>query len=251
MSGPGWQDIVDAPEDLELRLRYADVVQAAQPELAAYIRHGVVLARMTPSLQDPAWRKAYRAEQRLYRTARADLLARVGDWLSMPVCHGGLVEGGRADAADFLAHAEERVAQLPLRHLTLTDAGGHLHALLAQGWLEQLDSLELPGAALTDADAALIAAAPDLSGLRWLGLADNGIGRDGVEAFAKSPYLRELQVLDLRNNPAPPLGREPRVDAGQVIGFERNPWAEELEATYGARPWIGRTDPVLPDRTHV
>lgn len=240
------RDAIASPDDLDVRLRLADAIEGEDPDLAAFIRNGVALARLPPH---GSRARLERSQRVLYRKRARAALVDPLPWLSAPWLHGGLVEGGTIDAADLMAHAEDRFSALPLRHLVLRDAAGRLPAILAAPWLSRLVSLELRAAKLDDQDALRIAESPAVAGLRWLGLADNAITTEGIEALAASAHLRSLQVLDLAGNPAPPVGREPISDDGQVIGYAPNGFAAALEERYGRRPWLGRTDPVLPCRT--
>jgi uncharacterized protein (TIGR02996 family) len=54
---------------------------------------------------------------------------------------------------------------------------------------------------LGDEDAEFLAAAPKLGGLLELCLADNTIGSAGCDSLIRSPYLTQLEYLDLRGNP--------------------------------------------------
>ncbi len=229
--------LLDQPDDLDARLAWAEALEPDDPDLAAFIRAGVALARTTPDHPDAA--KLERQARALYRArARDALYAPHQRWLTAPILHGGLIEGGCTDAAGFLAAAESRFSVLPLRHLVLTQARPVLRQLLDAPWLQRLRSLELPSAGLDDDDAATLAQAPALAHLAWLGLTDNAIGLQGLQVLAASPHLARLQRLDLSHNPAPDLDPEPLLDQGQVVGYLPNPTAQRLIRRFGERPWL-------------
>lgn len=233
------------PTDLTVRLSVAESVQAEAPDLAEFVRNGVTMAREGRDAAD--YDRRERTQRILFRRAAREALCEPhAEWLSAWVLHGGWVEGGTTDAADFLAHAEARFDTLPLMYLTLRDAGPHLAAILEAPWVARLRGLVLPAARLADDDARRLAEAPGLAELRWLGLYDNEIGLAGLEALAASPHLRTLRYLDLRNNPAPPHVRRPILDQSEVIGWEPCPHAEALVRAHGPRPWLDRADAVMP-----
>jgi hypothetical protein len=59
--------------------------------------------------------------------------------------------------------------------------------------------LDLTGQHIGPAGARDIARLPEARNLRWLGLADSGIGPDGAAELADSPHLN-LHHLDVRGN---------------------------------------------------
>ena len=85
-------------------------------------------------------------------------------------------------------------------------------------WTRELD---LGHNDLGDAGAALLAAAPTLTGLRVLHLTNNGIGDDGLRALGASPTLRRLTHLEVGNNPVGDAGVQALLDSESLKSLRR------------------------------
>lgn len=172
--------------------------------------------------------------------------APLADLISGYKFHRGLIGEVTLPLDRFLDAAPTLFAAAPIQHVNLTAPRTRWAELLRSPHLARLSSLALERLALDDSDAQVIAKAEALRGLRWLSLANNRIGKPGVEALAASPWLANLPVLDLSNNPCDPIPRPAAHDLdGRVTAIERPPLANELVARYGARPWLA--NPEDPD----
>jgi uncharacterized protein (TIGR02996 family) len=160
--------------------------------------------------------------------------------------HRGLIGEVTLPLDRFLDVAPSLFAAAPIQHVNLTRPRTRLAELLRSPHLARLSSLALDRLDLDDNDATTIARAEALRTLRYLSLADNRIGRAGVEALAASPWLARLDVLDLSNNPCDPVPRPAARDVdGRVTAVERPALANELVSRYGPRPWLA--NPADPD----
>lgn len=165
----------------------------------------------------------------------------------------GLVAQVRLTGERFVEVAPELFALAPIQHVTL-DAPLALGKVLASPFGGRLASLaiEQQFTGFGDREAITLAGSRFVGGLRWLSLYANGIGEAGVEALAASPYLERCVYLGLVGNPCDPTPSVNDFD-GQFL-VSRPAVAEELERTYGKRPWLtgpahGESWP--PDRDHL
>jgi len=162
----------------------------------------------------------------------------------------GLIAKVTLSGERFLAVAPELFAHAPIQHVDF-EAPLALDKLLASPFLGKLGSLaiQLQYAAFGDREAIAVARTRQLAGLRWLSLYANGIGEAGVEALAASPYLEGCVYLGLVDNPCDPTPSV--VDYDGTEGVSRPPIADQLERSYGKRPWLSGPapgEPWPPDR---
>jgi len=224
--------VVDAPTDDAPRRAYAAAVAASDPERAELIEIQLALSRA---------RKAHTAlDGPSLRREHAVILARGEAWAAdvRPLVAKlqylrGFVEVVTLDAAAFLARAGELYRRAPVLHLDLTGAAPVAAALFSSPHLARIQSLNLAGNALGDAEAALLAGSPQLANLTWLDLSRNKIGATGLEAIAASDRLPRLGYLDFSGNavadPTPQHADE--YDAQSAV-------AKQLQAKYGPRAWL-------------
>jgi uncharacterized protein (TIGR02996 family) len=216
------QAIIENPDDDTSRLVYADWLdEQGQPDRAEFIRLQVRLSG-----------GAVRGADRLRRRERKLLLAHEKEWAA-PL-HGmvrragfrrGFPERVTLTGEDFLAHAGTLFRLAPVRHLIFTEvgnllprvmdsphlarvrvldsrtfAGQKVRTLVRSPHLGGLQGLVLRFAGLDDGDAAALAAAPKLAGLKLLDLYGSNIGAAGAMMLAGSVHLGELTDLVLGDN---------------------------------------------------
>ena len=151
--------------------------------------------------------------------------------------HRGCVAEVTIAGAAFTKEMPPLCRHAPIQHVNLV-APLALDEVAASPYLARLASLricELRGG-FGDAEAIMLANSPHVANLKWLSLTDNAIGKPGVEAIAASPHLARCLFVDFRGNPCDPT---PNVSSYEGIETRsRSMYAEELERTYGLRPWL-------------
>lgn len=153
--------------------------------------------------------------------------------------HRGMIGEVELPLDRFLDIAATLLSAAPIQHLDLTAPRTRLAELFTSPHLSRLTSLSLERMSLGDSEARLIADAPKPPQLRWLSLAGNRIARPGVEALAASRPLRELDVLDLSNNPCDPVPRPGAYELdGTVTAVDNLEIAEELSRAHGFPRWL-------------
>ncbi len=216
------QAIAAAPDDDTPRLVYADWLdEHGNAARAEFIRTQVRLASGDST-----------GIGRLRRRERELLLAHEQEWTA-PL-HGivrrarfcrGFPECVTLTAENFLAHADTLFRQAPVRHLILTEvgkllprvmgsphlakvrvlefrtfAGQRVRTLVRSPHLGGLTGLVLRFAGLEDKEAADLAVAPSLAGLKLLDLYGSNLGPGGVRAIVTSTQLAGLTDLILGDN---------------------------------------------------
>jgi len=172
----------------------------------------------------------------------------------------GFVEHVTVKAHRFLEIADELLSFAPIRYLTITFAKGLDHqdagvwkALLASPHLARMRSLSFPVRnvdhplaelnRLTDADIELLAASPQVKGVRALDLTDErALGIRAFDALARSPHLRELSMVKYELYGYGKLADFGFASVGpNVQTLDRRPleaYRGELEKQHGPLPWL-------------
>ncbi|TCB90715.1 hypothetical protein E0H26_26725 [Micromonospora zingiberis] len=219
--------ILADPDDLDLRRRYADAIEATDPDHAELIR--IDLARSRPD----------RASALRYRRVIPRLAGPVAHLLVDWKVRNGLVELVTMTARAFVDHGAEVWAQLPVRHLTLVEAAGLMPEVAGVASLGRLVALDLSNNPIGDDGLAALAGSPYLGRLRWLGLANCGIGPAGAEALAASRNLPDLRYVELWGNPVEVTAKGVGQDIdGKPMWVEMPPLGRELDERYGPLPWL-------------
>ena len=143
-------------------------------------------------------------------------------------------------AADFVNHAIEIVATLPLRHLNLT-AISESPAVFEVAQLDQIASLDGSRQRWSDDAIAALANSGRLDALRWLDLSNCRITETQIDVLAGSPALRTVAVLDLSHNRAGNLEGEIWSDwygamPPQSSALSR--FGSQLESRHGPILWL-------------
>ena len=231
-------EIIRSPDDLELRLAYADAVESADPERAELIRIQVRTGRSRGAHWPPDRRAIeeaplYGREQgmvnRRGREWAGDLAGLVNSWHYLR----GFPEEIGIDAADFLARAPEIYRRAPVLHLNLRGVRPVIEEFLASPYLRQIRSLWMVRQGFGDAEAAVIARSENLGDLEWMDLGANRIGAAGLEALAASDRLPRLGYLGFMGNkiddPTPRFADEYDADTLAAVA---------LQEKYGPREWL-------------
>jgi uncharacterized protein (TIGR02996 family) len=160
--------------------------------------------------------------------------------------HRGFIELVMLPASAFLARAPALFALAPIRHLDLVEAHHCAAELFASPYLDRILSLSLKRCALDDADLSLLAASRHLGELRWLSLAENEFGIEGIEALARSPGLNKLVHADFQGNRVDP-GEQCSVDNDLIMDRLMPEAGEALERRFGRLVWLHTTGDTLKE----
>jgi uncharacterized protein (TIGR02996 family) len=220
--------VVADPDDLDLRLAYADAIEPRDPARASFIRLQC-RANRDPGVESAADEAGLLAT---HGTAWAAHLAqRARTWRFIR----GFIELVSVDAATFLRDGEEIAAADPVRHWDLSGAGQRLDVIAAHPALRRARSLSLAGNDLGDEDIRALAGAPALSQLVWLDIRRNPrIGPASLAILAGAPALQTLEVVDLEGiGSQSPLHRPAYDWDGTLVTVDRNPIGTTLENGVG------------------
>lgn len=240
-------DVVARPHDDAPRRAFAQHVAASHPYRTRFIE--LQLERIQADVAAQRWRSEPSPEEHeLVRAHAAEWTQMIAPMIRpIPsVSRGGEFNRGFIErvrtTAEIMNQMSGRLFELsPILHLEITrperDGGATLRAILGLPVLRQLDSLQLSGWDLTDADARELAKCDQLANLSTLDLRANKIGRAGVEALAQSPVTRGILHIDLSLN---------AVEAPQVSAYDDEgnhllrvtSLGQALEAKYGTIPWV-------------
>jgi uncharacterized protein (TIGR02996 family) len=204
--------ICDNPDDDTPRLVFADWLDehgdSAGRERAEFIRIQIELAKLPPeqlrTIRDERVLALRQREYALFDAHRSD-------WQeSFPACFRkrlrvsnyarGFLTSAHATARMFAEHGERLLGRAPVRAVGIKHASDCIELVAGLSWLRRIDELNLAGNRLGDAHVQILAASPNLAGLRTLSLYKNRIGDGGAEALAGSPHLTRLLRLHLENN---------------------------------------------------
>jgi uncharacterized protein (TIGR02996 family) len=246
--------ILADPDDMGLRLAYADAVAATDPAHADLIRTQIEdIRRRHAGLaqRHPGWHPARHVPDEVAGRA-ARLAHTLHDRLGAPVA--GLVKRWRLAAgfaevivlsgADFLAHGDVLYGRAPVRHVVLSGVDAGLAArIAATPLLERLSSLALSNNPIGDEGVRALVSSPHLGRLRWLALGRCDIGPDGAEALAEAAGRRlpELRWLDFAENRVRlvPYGEGHDAASGEQPLEVRTPdFGRRLNERYGPFPWM-------------
>lgn len=224
-------EVVSRPHDDDVREAYADAVAPTDAERAELIRLQLMMARNRRTGMDN-YPHSMRAGD-LIRAHHARWAQPVAQYVTGYQFLRGFVDLVDVDAEWFLESADELYDLAPILHLDVTDAKLVVEDLFRSEWLERIVSISLMRNDLGDAEAQLIAASPYLRNLEWLDLSHNQIGVEGLEALVASANLPRLGYVNFSDNavddPTPQHADE--YDATSLA-------AEGLQQKYGHREWL-------------
>ncbi|HEX5288747.1 MAG TPA: TIGR02996 domain-containing protein [Streptosporangiaceae bacterium] len=244
-----YQRVVAAPLDDTPRLAYAEAVQDADPERTEFIWMQIEHRRLRRDRSNEERQRELSLRTAYLRSDRSSEWAReVRTLVAGYQFFRGFVEAVWLDAARFLARAGELYERAPVLQLYLSGAAPVARELFASPHLRRIRGLSLLRCELGDAEAGLIASSPYLSELEWLDLGLNHVGTAGVTALAASAGLPRLGYVGLLGNavddPTPQHADD--YDADSLL-------ATELQARYGRREWLSAHSRAVwpPDRDLV
>lgn len=191
--------ILRDPDDVALRLAYAQELAAQGDERGEFIRVQCALGDRVGIGDVHGLRDT---QQRLLQKHLVRWLASAQPMEPYEYrFRGGFLEDlGPVRAARFLAHAAAVFAEHPVRRVTLVDVKPeHLDALIALGCLDPLTHLAVRGN-LDDTAVARLVEAPWVAQLESLNVGGNKVGPNGAVALAQSPNLTRLRSLALHSN---------------------------------------------------
>jgi hypothetical protein len=235
-----WQRILAAPADADLKAQYAAALAAAGDPRAEMFSAAAEYTHLVYTMDDEG--------------AKA-LLGRLGplqarfsaEFASLAVPWNGqvkLIMGWPCDltiaAADFVRHAAEIVATLPIRHLTLT-AISESPALFELAQLDQIASLDGSHQRWSDDAVGALANSGHLRSLRWLNLSKCRITEAQIDILAAAPALRAVEMLDLSDNRARDLAGEMWSDWSGPIPPQSSAlsrFGSQLESRHGYILWL-------------
>jgi hypothetical protein len=239
-----WQLILAAPADAGLQTQYVQALIEAGDWHADIFSLAAEYKRLRfGSYIDRAQALKPRLDGLIARW-RSDLSVRCDTWPGEIEFVAGWPIELKITAADLARHAEEIVATLPLRHLNL-EAVSDLPGVFEVPQLCQIASLGGSEQMWSDEAIRALAKSSELRALRWLDLSHGGITETQVEILAASPSLRNVEMIDLSDNPT----RNP-VDGAAGAGWDwmtgkiefdsivLPEFGVELEHRYGEIAWL-------------
>ncbi|MFT3699676.1 MAG: hypothetical protein QM831_41390 [Kofleriaceae bacterium] len=235
------------PDSDPARMALAKILSAAgdpQGELIAAQTEAVnELRKYGPT---PDWKRLTARANELTAKLGYDIATQVRPLADHPIILRGLVEGVTLAASKFLSIAPQLYKVAPIRQVILVDTGAAIKDIAASPYLDQLVSINFynrsKSAGIGDAGARALAGSPHVRKLKRLGLNNNDIGADGVDAIAGSKNLANLIYVELGGNrvPSPVEGYGVDGASGLVVreGAHLEASGAALEAKYGRIEWL-------------
>jgi uncharacterized protein (TIGR02996 family) len=248
-----YRAVLDNPDDDTLRLVYADALEeSGDPRRGAFVREQVALSRVPE--YDPLWVRV-RAHGRTFDplwTEGLDLPDGI-DWAPVPFRRGlpGAIHA--ADAAAFVAHADELFARYPIEALELVRIRPRdTRDFPACAWLERLTALSLVQGAGGQTVGRLLAS-PHLTRLRELRVGPQLTTPSTVAAVVGSAVFGRLTALGVRSerdggplvNELARLAKPPPLKSLDLTGNRLS--ADDLEQLVASRAAAGVRDLDLSD----
>jgi uncharacterized protein (TIGR02996 family) len=195
------------PDDIALRLVYADFLEERGDARAEYIR---ILCQLAQAPADPQ-RYLLLARRAALRNAQGRDWVRRLQHLCLS-CHlrYGLLETVVLDVHQFVKHAEVLFALGPVCEVKVLCPNRKMEKLAASEHLMRCAVLDLSYNFLNNDALVTLAASPHLANLRELRLAHNKsiTGAAGALALATTSALANLHLLDLRSTRIDETGRQ-------------------------------------------
>jgi hypothetical protein len=158
-------------------------------------------ARLARARRAPERAELWLALEDEYEQRRALARELLGDWVVDIDLHDGHVAEVELDARMFFGRGAELLFRVPwVRHLHLSAYREVGPSLFGCASLRGMQSLGLPDQDLSDDDVDALVASPYVDGLRWLDLSGNHLGQRSFEALALCPALVHLEYLGLADN---------------------------------------------------
>ena len=229
--------IIEAPHDLGLRRRFAELVEPRNDPRARLIR-----LQLSPS-GDEGETEAYNLV-RMHPDWSAPLEALGARDVKLAA---GFPEAITIDADVLLERARELFSAAPLKTLHVRGAKGRVGEVVRLDRLATIEALDLDDQGVTDDDLVTLAASPHASRLRRLDLRFNPITARGIEALVVSPHLKRLEMVNLDGNPADPVDRLEHYDETNTH-YVPTEAGKAIEAKYGRIRWLhpGQAGPEAP-----
>ncbi|WP_372338892.1 TIGR02996 domain-containing protein [Actinoplanes sp. RD1] len=240
--------VLAAPDDLDVRLAYADAVESSDPGHALLIREQIDASRrehvrLMTLPERPAPGLAYFRDSGLGDDER--LLAKFGvdgELLDGFATYCGFPEAVMLSGAAFLEHGASLYERLPVRHVSLSDVDAALAGRLAVSPLvDRLSSLVLRFCPLGDDGLRALGASDRFRRLRHLDLYETGITDADAFVAALPERMPALQWLDLGGNrvSVQPWGSGFGLDGGlgpKYVDYSGHGAA--LNERFGPFPWM-------------
>lgn len=194
--------ILDAPDDVGLRLSYADWLDERGDPRGEFIRVQCELASLPED--SPRRGELQKREKQLLEQHASEWVGPLRDLVEKREFRRGFVEGITVEDTQFLENADAIFRLAPVRHCEF--GSWHdcpertLPALAASPYLERLRTIELGFGVyqVGDRDFQALASSPTLlQRLERLFVVECSISPVGLNPVLMSPHLRHLRVLSL------------------------------------------------------
>ena len=239
-----WQQILASPADAGLKTQYVAALSAAGDWRAEIFALDAEYERLRSGFYSDAAKALKPRLDGKLEEWRADFAPRTDAWPgTIHFVRGWPIELA-IKAADFARCAADIVATLPIRHLDLA-AISEQPAVFELPEFAQIASLNGSKQVWSAAALGALANSAQLGSLRWLDLSGCSITEEQVEILAASARLKDVEMLDLSDNPT----RDP-VDASAGYGTDWQTnrivlesiflpaFGTELEARHGKITWL-------------
>lgn len=233
-----YRAVLADPAADEPRRKYADAVAATDPARAKLIRLQLRVVQLRA--HGGAWQAPH--------LEAVDLLeANEQRWAKnvLPLADGvrffrGFVDQVTLPAAKFAANAAKLYDLAPIRHV---DLKGMPHAgtgLFSNAALERIVSLGLCRSRVSTRQVEALVSSSHLGNLRWLDLSHNALPRETLEVLAGSPWIRNLDFVDVKGNRFDDPVDQVGVDwsSNRVESVTGTPLGAELERAHGQIRWL-------------
>ena len=227
-----YQAVLDQPDRDGPRLRYAAYLEKQGDELGEFIRLALDWNRQRPHHGPPD------RPLNLYNKYIHVLRIPIDPWIVNCQLDRGLVAKVDMDGKAFVDHGHDVFIRAPIQHLNLVNAKPVFSEIMNSKVLLQVQTLSMAKNQLTDLEAELLAASPNVGNLVYLDLFGNRIGEAGFEALTASTILPKLKVLHLDYNKIEsPVSRYS--SDGYITFYDGvGPIRAVLEKKYGLKAWM-------------
>ncbi len=238
-----YQEVLDDPDNLEPRMRYADFIRESNPDRARFIELQIEkfkLRREAGEINIDRWLTTCREARKLLEDNEKEWAKDVANQVEVLLFFRGFIEYSKLDAKQFLAIGRRLYALAPIRYLDLTGVKPVIDQLFSSELLRQTVGLYIADQDLGDDGMKRLTDCPHLGKVAMLEIDGNNIGQPGLDALAASANLPSLEYVNFHNNLVPDPTDTYAVEP--IAGYNTDPQPSEggqkLERKFGYQKWL-------------